>query len=84
MKLRVHMMRGAYALSILRSTLHMFTGIFGDFAEFSEHIERNNVRRTAVTRLFVSACSVIDEGQKKKFKLFSKRSNSVITHSSDR
>ena len=28
---------GAYALSILRSTLHMFTGLSGDFAELSEH-----------------------------------------------
>ena len=41
MKLRMLMTRsalgGAYALSILGSTLHMFTGISGDFAELSEH-----------------------------------------------
>ena len=41
MKLRMLMTRsalgGAYVLSILGTTLHMFTGISGDFAELSEH-----------------------------------------------
>lgn len=34
----------------------------------TKHIERNNVRWSAVTRLFVFAYSVTDDGQKNKFK----------------